>query len=605
MPPQPNRTQDKRPKLAVLYLRVSTLGQVNTDYDPEGNSIPAQRKAGRQKAAALGAKVVEEFVEPGKTATSIHKRPEFQKMMAWVKDHADSIDYIIVYHFNRIFRNSIDAAITKRELSKYGVRVVSTILDLGETPESSLVESIIHAVDQYQSEASGADIAYKMSQKVERGGSIGRAKLGYRNVREKFDGREVRTVAVDPERSPFVRIAFELFATGTYSEKDLADALTDAGLRMMPTKRHPAGARISVHKVGQMLRDRYYLGYVTHKGVEYKGRHEPIIDQELFDRVQKVLNDRARDTRKRTHDHYLKGTPWCRRCRRRLILMPGTSKNGIQYFYFICRGRQDHICNLPYLPVAVVENAVERHYATIAIPTETRTRITHSIDNVIADNNSVNDERRSHIKKQLAELNRREDQYLDLVGDPDWSKEKLTERIRKLRDEQNRLQQQLDHIENPDFDTGRAALNVVLDLLTSPDKLYRLANKRARRILNQALFTRLYIDVDDTGPTVTTHEPTEPFAPLLDAYTAQEHDSGDIAQPGDTAADQKPSTLLHTALRGQCSSNAPWVELRGFEPLTPSMRTRCATGLRYSPKDSARLANRPGSSRIGGVVMHC
>ncbi len=27
-----------------------------------------------------------------------------------------------------------------------------------------------------------------------------------------------------------------------------------------------------------------------------------------------------------------------------------------------------------------------------------------------------------------------------------------------------------------------------------------------------------------------------------------------------------------------------WVELRGFEPLTPSMRTRCATGLRYSPK---------------------
>ena len=28
-----------------------------------------------------------------------------------------------------------------------------------------------------------------------------------------------------------------------------------------------------------------------------------------------------------------------------------------------------------------------------------------------------------------------------------------------------------------------------------------------------------------------------------------------------------------------------WVELRGFEPLTPSMRTRCATGLRYSPEN--------------------
>ena len=30
------------------------------------------------------------------------------------------------------------------------------------------------------------------------------------------------------------------------------------------------------------------------------------------------------------------------------------------------------------------------------------------------------------------------------------------------------------------------------------------------------------------------------------------------------------------------------VELRGFEPLTPSMRTRCATGLRYSPWDGCQ-----------------
>lgn len=40
-----------------------------------------------------------------------------------------------------------------------------------------------------------------------------------------------------------------------------------------------------------------------------------------------------------------------------------------------------------------------------------------------------------------------------------------------------------------------------------------------------------------------------------------------------------------------------WVEMRGFEPLTPSMRTKCATGLRYIPKDSIRLANFHGSSR--------
>lgn len=135
-------------KRAVLYLRVSTPSQVNTDYNPEGISIPAQREAGERKANELKAKVVNEFVEPGRTATSVDKRPVFQEMIAWVKAQGD-IDYIIVYHFNRIFRNSIDAAITKRELGKLSVRVVSTVLDMGETPESQMVETIIHAVDQY------------------------------------------------------------------------------------------------------------------------------------------------------------------------------------------------------------------------------------------------------------------------------------------------------------------------------------------------------------------------------------------------------------------------------------------------------------------------
>ncbi len=38
----------------------------------------------------------------------------------------------------------------------------------------------------------------------------------------------------------------------------------------------------------------------------------------------------------------------------------------------------------------------------------------------------------------------------------------------------------------------------------------------------------------------------------------------------------------------------PEVELRGFEPLTPSMRTRCATGLRYSPWNGCQPSKASG-----------
>src|SRR6266496_4388526 len=120
------------------------------------------------------------------------------------------VDYVIVYHFNRIFRNSIDAAITKRELGRYGVRLISTVLDMGQTPASAMVETVIQAVEQYQSEANGADIRYKMGQKAKNGGTITKAPLGYLNERIDIDGRKVAVAAQDPERAPLLLRGFEL-----------------------------------------------------------------------------------------------------------------------------------------------------------------------------------------------------------------------------------------------------------------------------------------------------------------------------------------------------------------------------------------------------------
>ncbi len=56
--------------------------------------------------------------------------------------------------------------------------------------------------NEYQVLVSGEDIKYKMGQKARSGGTLGIAKLGYQNVRIKHNGREIRTIAVDPERAP-------------------------------------------------------------------------------------------------------------------------------------------------------------------------------------------------------------------------------------------------------------------------------------------------------------------------------------------------------------------------------------------------------------------
>src|SRR2546425_9643956 len=109
-----------------------------------------------------------------------------------------------------------------------------------------------------------------------------------------------------------------------------------AGLRTRGNGRWSAGP-ISRSQLGLILRDRYYIGYVTYKGVEYKGRHEPIISERLFDTVQRVLDShQGSGVRQRSHHHYLKGWLWCNRCGKRFVVQRTLGHPGGEYYYFFC-----------------------------------------------------------------------------------------------------------------------------------------------------------------------------------------------------------------------------------------------------------------------------
>nr|WP_169731957.1 recombinase family protein [Glycomyces arizonensis] len=196
----------------MLYLRVSDPKQVNTDYDPEGNSIPAQRKACTELAGQLGLTVVEEYVEPGRSAKTIDRRPRFNAMMERVRERGD-VDAIVIYMRSRIFRNAADAAMTRRDLKQLGVSLLSVKDPTADSISGDMLAGILDVVNEYQSRAAGDDIAYKMEAKAQRGGTPNRARLGYLNTTESVEGRPVRTVVPDPERAPLVRMLFEHYAT--------------------------------------------------------------------------------------------------------------------------------------------------------------------------------------------------------------------------------------------------------------------------------------------------------------------------------------------------------------------------------------------------------
>ncbi len=158
------------------------------------------------KARSLDASVVAEFVEPGNSAQSIEKRPVFKQLLAYLEDHRE-VDYVIVYMRSRAFRNSIDAAITKRALSLFGIRIPSCKEDFGTGPVADAMETVSDAFNELQVRQNGEDIRLKLRHKALGGGTITRAKLGYLNTRAEHEGRLFNSIEVDPKRAALVRQA--------------------------------------------------------------------------------------------------------------------------------------------------------------------------------------------------------------------------------------------------------------------------------------------------------------------------------------------------------------------------------------------------------------
>ncbi|HXZ71574.1 MAG TPA: recombinase family protein, partial [Streptosporangiaceae bacterium] len=276
-----------KPSRAAIYLRVSSASQVNTDHDPEGLSLPAQRKRCRAHAKRLNAEVVREYVEPGVSGGSVLKREAFKRLLADLEQHRD-IDMVIVWNISRWARDEEDLWVAYGLLRRSGVELVSVTEPIDDSPSGLLMLGVLGAIAAHDRRKLSIEVSRGRQQKVEVGGTPNRAPIGYLNVRQMIDGREVRTITLDPERAPLVKLAFELYATGGYSLAELAQILDERGLKSRGTRRYPSRA-LSATRLNDVLRNDYYIGVVRNAGKPYKGRHEPLVPVSVFEKVQEVL----------------------------------------------------------------------------------------------------------------------------------------------------------------------------------------------------------------------------------------------------------------------------------------------------------------------------
>lgn len=486
------------PKRAVSYLRVSTKRQAERGGEAEGFSIPAQRDANRKKAQALGAFIVKEFVDRGESARST-KRPELQQMLEYLAEN--QVDYVIVHKVDRLARNREDDVMIGRAIAEAGAVLVSTTENIDQTPSGMLLHGIMASIAEFYSRNLVNEVLKGMNEKVRRGGTPSKAPLGYRNV-GKLDesGREVRTVIVDPERGEHITWAFQEYATGDYSLRDIAQALASRGLRTPRTPKLPSRP-VNENVLQKILTNPYYMGIVTFQGAQYPGLHTALIDGETFERVQSVLRTKRFGERTKRNTHFLKSTLYCGSCESRMFVQLARSRTGEVYPYFVCGGRHSKRtdCQMKAVLIGEIERQVEQIYDRLLhdFTPEFRAEVETAIREEFEVSRGANERVRQALDVERQKLEREQARllqahYADAVP------------LDLLKREQDRIRVSLIQISKQaaaltdDQEIIERTLTLAIDLIDNCAKAYRLGDGLVKRMFNQVFFERLLVmDNDD------------------------------------------------------------------------------------------------------------
>lgn len=314
-------------KKAYLYRRVSSEEQA-----VEGKSIETQERICRKWAEDNGYQVVEVFTDEGKSATSLN-RPALKDLLARCQE--EGVNAVLVQDTDRIARNTLDHLTIKSILQKAGIQLISVSQPMiDDSPEGNLIDTIIASVNAFQSQITGRKTSKVLEEKAKIGWFPGGTpSLGYKNTDNPNPSSSLdrRIIGIDQDIAPFIKHTFEWYALGSCTIQQIADYLNNKGVKS------PFGSKIHPSLVARILKDDFYIGSFSWKGVVYPGKHELFISEALYMKVQQVMKAHNQNaTRQRRHNFLLRGFVFCADCERRLWGELHTKPNGKVYSFYFC-----------------------------------------------------------------------------------------------------------------------------------------------------------------------------------------------------------------------------------------------------------------------------
>jgi site-specific DNA recombinase len=411
-------TLERAPRKAPAIARAAIYIRVSSDRQKDGASLEVQLDTCRRYCEAHGLSVVGEFQD---VESGLHiDRPAYQQALNMAR--AGGFDKLVVWRLDRAGRDDAEFAGMLRDFARLGIELASAS---GESPDP-FSQRLAGLLAWDESRRISLRVRGSVMQRQTQGKWTGPAPFGYITADAPGGGR---MLAPHEHEGPLVSEMFTRYATGRHSLADLQRFLREHGC---------AKSRASIN---YMLRSVTYLGIVqsgkfsrTPFGskpatAQTEGQHAPLVDQETFDLVQARLS---------THQHRQRGGPaprylfsgliHCGLCGKKFVGRHSAKRTGTAgWVEYRCNRRKGfgdcaspgvHEGRLRAAVIPPIEKLL-REFKSEDVRAAARAKL----ERQEAERREVTQQAHAGFAEQLARLERRMRNWLDMVGDGELSRE--------------------------------------------------------------------------------------------------------------------------------------------------------------------------------------
>lgn len=297
-------------------MRVVGYCRYSSENQRDGHSIEAQKRAIIDYCNHEGLTLVDFYIDEARTGTT-DNRESFQNMI--YDCGLNKFEAVVVHKLDRFSRDRYDSAIYKKKLRDSGVRLISVTEPLDDSPESVMMEAVIEGMSEYYSKNLSREVL-KGKTEAARGGQFNGGLVPYG-----FSVGPDRRFEVVPEEAEIVRTIFQKVDEGL-SFRAVVRYLNANGIKNKRT-----GRNFNDHTISRFIKNPLYKGVLVYGTRSRTGLKddpiiledavEPIVDSELFDRLNEQYRNRAvkyreavGNRKKKADVYFLTGLAMCGCC---------------------------------------------------------------------------------------------------------------------------------------------------------------------------------------------------------------------------------------------------------------------------------------------------